>query len=143
MNITFEQSISVKNKKIALLSIQYPKFHQVEDSDERVKRIIKADEIIAPEPDYAAALVFCDVIEQGTHVNSVWSTELYTAPERCLDVVHLTTRNDYNIVEIQNPIYHDLRVDEILNLNIQIRQLNGDLFYFKQNYYIVIKLGLK
>ena len=51
----------------------------------------------------------CDVVKEKTFVNNT--------QQRCLDFVVL---NDLaNSVEIQNPIYHELRVNDLMSINIE------------------------
>ena len=62
---------------------------------------------------------------------------------QCLDVVQLKSDHEYNVTEIQNPVYHDLNTDNLFSLNIELRDLNGKLIQFTSGGYILVKLALK
>ena len=119
LSINFEQVLKVKNKRIALLSIIHSGIRQ------RSKRLIK-------DKSYGdTALFYCDVIKDNTIINN--------SHQNCLDVVFLNELGDST--EIRNPTYHDLRVNELMNINIEIRGFDGELFNFSQ--YVIVKLALK
>jgi len=119
LNINFDQALKVENRRIALLSIAHS------NTRRRAKRVPK-DGTLGD-----TALIYCDVVKEKTFVNNT--------QQRCLDFVVL---NDLaNSVEIQNPIYHELRVNDLMSINIQIRSLNGELFQFSD--FVVVKLALK
>ena len=61
----------------------------------------------------------------------------------CLDVIQLKSEQEYNVIEIQNPVYHDLNTDNLFSLNFELRDLNGELIKFTSGGYIVMKLALK
>ena len=119
LSINFEQVLKVKNKKIALLSITHSGIRK------RSKRLIK-------DKSYGdTALVYCDVIKDNTIIDNT--------RQQCLDVVFLNELG--GSIEIRNPTYHDLRVNELMNINIEIRGFDGELFNFSQ--YVIVKLALK
>ena len=119
LNIKFEQAIKVKNKKIALLNITHSGIRQIS------KRLAK-------DKSYGdTALIYCDVIKDTTIINNT--------RQHCLDMIFLNELG--NSIEIRNPIYHDLRVNELMNINIDIRRFDGELFNFSQ--YVIVKLALK
>ena len=119
LNINFEQALKVKNRRIALLSITHS------DINRRTKRVPK-DGALGD-----SALIYCDVVKEKTFVNN--------SQHRCLDFLIINEMS--NSVEIQNPIYHELRVNELMSINIQIRRLNGELFDFSD--FVIVKLALK
>ena len=57
--------------------------------------------------------------------------------------MQLKFEQDFNVTEIQNPTYHDLDVDNLFNLNIEMRDLNGDLVQLPTDGYIVMKVAIK
>ena len=119
LSINFEQVLKVKNKRIALLSITHSGIRK------RSKRLIK-------DKSYGdTALVYCDVIKDNTIIDNT--------RQQCLDVVFLNELG--GSIEIHNPTYHDLRVNELMNINIEIRGFDGELFNFSQ--YVIVKLALK
>ena len=119
LSINFEQVLKVKNKRIALLSITHSGIKK------RSKRLIK-------DKSYGdTALIYCDAIKDNTIINNT--------RQRCLDVVFLNELGDS--IEIHNPTYHDLRVNELMNINIDIRGFDGEVFDFSQ--YVIVKLSLK
>ena len=119
LNINFDKALKVENRRIALLSITH-------SSTRRRARRVAKDGTLGD-----TALIYCDVVKEKTFVNNT--------QQRCLDFVVL---NEFaNSVEIQNPIYHELRVNDLMSINIQIRSLNGELFQFSD--FVVVKLALK
>ena len=135
LTINFKKMLDVKDKQIAVLSIQYPDLQQ----PRRVKRVLK-DSLVGDDP--LTVFVHCNQISDSVHVNDMFSSNI-SLSMHCLDVIQLKSEQEYNVIEIQNPVYHDLNTDNLFSLNVELRDLNGELIKFTSRGYIVMKLALK
>ena len=138
LNIHFKNMLDVKNKKVALLSIQYPDLRQ-KTGEARSKRVAKDSLIVG---DSLTVFVHCDNIKENVYVNNLFSSNASSSMQ-CLDVLQLKSEQEYNVAEIQNPVYHDLCTDNLFNLNVELRDLNGEPIEVDYDGYFVVKLGLK
>ena len=140
LKINFENVLHVKNHQIALLSIQYPKLRDIDqDHGRRSKRLAKDSLMNAHS---ITVFVHCDKVKENVYVNDKFPF-ITSSSFRCLDVMQLKFEQDFNVTEIQNPTYHDLDVDNLFNLNIEMRDLNGDLVQLPTDGYIVMKVAIK
>ena len=92
--------------------------------------------------DSITVFVHCDKVRENVYVNDKFP-HLSSSSFQCLDVIQLKFDQDYNVTEIQNPTYHDMSTDGIFNLNIEIRDLNGELVELPEGGYIVMKIGIQ
>ncbi len=120
------------------MSIQYPDLRQ-RYHGERAKRVAKDSLTVG---DYLTVFVHCDKINENVYVNDMFSLNTSSSIQ-CLDVVQLKSEQDYNVTEIRNPMYHDLSVDNLISLNVELRDLNGEAIKQEYDGYFVVKLGLK
>lgn len=135
LTINFPHMLDVKGMKIALLSIQSPNLAKLDE--ERVKRIIKDSFFVG---DFLSVFVHCDKIKENVYVNNMPSNSSLSM--KCLDIVLLKIGLEYNMVNVQNPKYHDLNTDSLFSLDIELCDANGKAVQFEPGY-IIIKLGLK
>ena len=138
LTINFKKMLDVKDKEIAVLSIQYPDLRQ-RNEDRRTKRLAKDTLVVG---DSLTVFIHCNQINENVHVNDLFSSNISSSMQ-CLDVLQLKSDHEYNVTEIQNPVYHDLNTDNLFSLNIELRDLNGKLIQFTSGGYIVVKLALK
>ena len=135
LTINFKKMLDVKDKQIAVLSIQYPDLRQ----PRRVKRVPKDSLVVG---DSLTVFVHCNQINENIYVNNLFSSNTSLSMP-CLDVIQLKSEQEYNVIEVQNPVYHDLKTDNLFSLNVELRDLNGELIQFTTGGYIVMKLALK
>ena len=135
LQINFSYMLDVKNKRIALLSLQAP---DVEQNSGRFKRIIKDPSLY--EGGVVSVFVHCDEVHQNTFVNISHSNTSH--PMKCLDILQLTVDKGHNSIQIQNPRYHTLNASSLLSLKVELRDYNGELMNFHAGN-IILKLGIK
>ena len=138
LSINFKNMLDVKDKKIAVLSIQYPDLRKRNDG-ERSKRVPKDSLIVG---DSLTVFIHCDKIKENVYVNNLFLSNTSSSMQ-CLDVLQLKSEQDYNVAEIQNPVYHELCTNNLFNLNVELRDLNGKPIEVDYDGYFVVKLGLK
>jgi len=139
LKINFQKQLFVEKHRIALLSIQYPRLGKLKNEEKRTKRLAKHSLVIG---DSITVFVHCDKVRENVYVNDKFP-HLSSSSFQCLDVIQLKFDQDYNVTEIQNPTYHDMSTDGIFNLNIEIRDLNGELVELPEGGYIVMKIGIQ
>ena len=146
LQINFQKQFFVEKHQIALLSIQYPRLGKLKNEEKRAKnegrrakRLAKHSLIIG---DSITVFVHCDKVRENVYVNDEFPY-VSSSSFQCLDVIQLKSDQDYNVTEIQNPSYHDMNTDSIFNLNIELRDLNGELVELPAGGYIVMKIGIQ
>jgi hypothetical protein len=131
--------LNVKNHQIALLSIQYPDLREKKEPERRSKRLAKDSLIIG---DSITVFVHCDKVKENVFINDKFPS-ISSSAFTCLDVLQLKFEQDYNVTKVQNPTFYDLNTDNIYDLNIEVRDLNGDLVELPADGYIVMKIAIK
>ena len=138
LSINFKNMLAVRDKEIALLSIQYPDLRKRNEA-RRSKRLVKDTLLVG---DSLTVFIHCKQINENVLVNDLFSSNISSSMQ-CLDVVQLKSEHEYNVTEIQNPLYHNLKSDCLFSLNVELRNLNGELIQFTSGGYVVLKLALK
>ena len=136
--INFKKMLDVKDKEIALMSIQYPDLRQ-QTEGRRSKRLAKDSLVVG---DSLTVFIHCNQISENTHVNDPFNSNV-DSPLQCLDVIQLKSEHKSNVTEIQNPVYHGFITNNLFSLNVELRDFNGELIKFTSGGYVVMKLTLK
>ena len=138
LKINFEHMLDVKNKMIALLGFQSPDVVPDNGGRGREKRVPKDSYFVG---DSLSMVVHCDKVRDNAFLNNLYSSNS-SLSMKCLGILQVKSGLGYNTIEVQNPKYHNLSVNSLLSLEIELRDLNGKLIDFDPGY-IVVKLGLK
>ena len=138
LKINFEHMLNVENQKIALLGFQSPDITAESTERSRNKRVPKDSYFVG---DTLSMVVHCDQIKDNFFVNNVYSSNS-SLSLKCLSILQIKSGLGYNSIDIQNPSYHNLNTSSLLSLEIELRDLRGELLEFDRGY-IVVKLGLK
>lgn len=138
LKISFEHLLNVENKKIALLGFQSPDVIAPNTEGRRDKRVPKDPSFVG---DTLSMIVHCDQIKDNGFVNKLSSLNS-SLTLKCLGVLQIKSGLGYNSIDIQNPSYHNFNGSSLFSLEVELRDLRGELLQFDHGY-IVVKLGLK